>query len=51
MRMQGYIGDPQAKELNDKLNGLYEALNNNATYKPEIFLAALHDFQKVLPAH
>jgi hypothetical protein len=51
MRMAGYVGEPQAKELNDKLNGLYEALNNNATYKPETFLAALRDFQKVLPAH
>ena len=51
MRMAGYVGEPQAKEMNEKLNGLYEALANNATYKPETFLAALRDFQKVLPAH
>jgi len=49
MRMGGYIGEPQAREMNDKLNGLYEALNNNATYKPEIFVAALREFQKTLP--
>ncbi len=50
MRSGGYVNDAQAKDINDKLNGLYEALANNATYKPDAFVAALRDLQKTVVA-
>ncbi len=48
MKFAGYASPPQAKAMNDSLNGLYEALQSDETYRPEKFVAALRDFQKVM---
>ena len=48
MRLAGYVGDQQARAMNDALGGLYEALAKDDTYRPETFVGALKDFQKTL---
>jgi len=49
MKVAGYASEQQAKTMNDALNGLYEAVAKDDTYKPAAFLVALRDFQKVMP--
>jgi hypothetical protein len=51
MRLTGAADDSQAKAMDTALNGLYETLADNATYKPDAFVAALKDFQKTLAVH
>lgn len=48
MRVNGYASEPQVKAMTTALNGLYETLAKDDTYRPEEFLAALRDFQKSL---
>jgi len=48
LRLSGAESDSQAKAMNDALNGLYESLAKNETYRPDAFLGALKDFQKTL---
>jgi len=48
MRQAGGASEAQAKAMNDALNGLYESLAKNETYRPDAFVAALKDFQKTL---
>jgi hypothetical protein len=48
MKTGGYASEPQVKAMNTALNGLYEALAKDDTYRPESFLSALRDFQKSL---
>ncbi len=49
MKVAGFASEPQAKSMNDALNGLYEALAKDDTYKPGAFVVALRDFQKTMP--
>jgi hypothetical protein len=48
MKLAGYVSPPQATAMNASLNGLYQALQSDETYRPENFVAALKGFQKVL---
>ena len=48
MKTGGYASESQAKAMNTALNGLYETLTKDDTYRPETYLAALKDFQKSL---
>jgi hypothetical protein len=50
MKQQGYASEPQAKAMNTALNGLYESLAKDDVYRPESFVVALRDFQKVFGA-
>jgi hypothetical protein len=49
MRATGGINDQQAKAANDAMNGLYESVGKDETYKPAAFVAALKEFQKSVP--
>jgi hypothetical protein len=46
LRVNGYGSEAQIKALNSSVNGLYETLAKDETYRPEAFLAALKDVQK-----
>lgn len=48
MRSAGYVSDQQSKAMTDALNGLYEALAKDDTYKPDAFVASLRDFQHAI---
>lgn len=50
MRMSGAANEAQAKAVDAALNGLYETVQKDDTYKPDAFVAALRDFQKTLAA-
>jgi hypothetical protein len=50
MKAGGYANDAQVKAMTTSLNGLYETLAKDDTYKPDAFLAALRDFQQTLAA-
>jgi hypothetical protein len=50
MKLSGALSDPKGKAINDAMNGLYEAVANNETYRPDSFVEALKNFQKALPA-
>jgi hypothetical protein len=44
----GHVDEERGKTLNRALNGLYESLAKDETYRPEAYVASLRDFQKVL---
>ena len=50
MRTTGAATESQAKAINTALNGLYESLAKDDTYKPEAFLGSLKDLANTLPA-
>jgi hypothetical protein len=49
MKLMGYASEPQAKSMTDALDGVYEALAKDETYRPAAFVTALRDFQKTVP--
>ena len=48
LKLGGYASDKQTMAMNTSLNGLYEALQKDDTYRPDSFVTALRDFQKTL---
>jgi Cytochrome c554 and c-prime len=48
LRLSGDASAAQTTAMNQALDGLYESLATNETYKPDAFLSALRDFQKTL---
>jgi hypothetical protein len=49
MKLMNYVSADQGKTLDTALNGVYEAVEKDASYRPEAFVAALKDFQKSWP--
>lgn len=49
MRLGGFADDGQIKALNALLAGLYDAVANSQTYRPDAFQQALHRFEANLP--
>jgi hypothetical protein len=49
MHLLGFADDVQIKGLNDALDRLYDAVANDQTYRPEIFVQALRQVEARLP--
>jgi hypothetical protein len=49
MHLQGLADDGQIKALDGALRGLYDAVANDRSYRPESFVQALHQFDVALP--
>jgi hypothetical protein len=49
MHLQGLADDGQIKALDGALRGLYDAVANEGSYRPESFVQALHQFDVALP--
>ena len=49
MKLGVFADDGQIKALNDSLAGLYDAVANSQTYRPDAFQQALHRFEAKLP--
>lgn len=49
MKMAGSLTPEQVKAMNDALGGLYKSVDHDATYRPEVFVAALKLFRKTIP--
>ena len=49
MKLMNYVSADQGKALDTALNGVYESVEKDESYRPDAFVAALRDFQKSLP--
>ena len=49
LKMAGSLGGQQVKAMNDALDGLYKTIDDPASYRPQVFAAALKAFQKTIP--
>ncbi|MBV9859453.1 MAG: hypothetical protein JO038_05035 [Alphaproteobacteria bacterium] len=48
MRSAGFLDDGRAQALKTAMSGLYESFANDAVYRPDAFVKALHDFQRMM---
>jgi Cytochrome c554 and c-prime len=49
LKMAGSTSPEQVKVMNDALDRLYKSIDDEATYRPEAFVAALKQFRKTIP--
>jgi Cytochrome c554 and c-prime len=49
MKMSGVISAEQTTAMNGAIEGLYKSIDDEATYRPEAFAAALKTFRKTMP--
>lgn len=49
MKLQGFLDDSRIMAINDALPGLYNAVADGQTYRPETFVEALRQFAAKLP--
>jgi hypothetical protein len=49
MKSLGFADDAQVKTMNQALGGLYDAVQSDEAYRPDIYVQALRNFQGSLP--